>query len=198
MFRWITVPLRLLLYHPLARIWPGFDRDRYIRNLVRESNSWFAGRFRRVPYGERLLFLPYCLRPRHCPAIIIPDRGLDCGAECPDCRLGEVKREAETLGYQAVYVVVSGRLHQDSGVLRSRDFIMEKIRQHSPAAILVAVCSMDLGRKYLSLANLSPRGLFPGEKKRRSLVPQGVLLLAPNCRGSQVDWEELSALVRSR
>ncbi len=198
MFPWLSVPVRILMYRPLVRLWPAMNRDRYIRKLVDAANAWFGRRFRRVPYEGRVLFIPYCLRPRNCPAPITPDNGLDCDCGCPDCRLGELKKEAEGLGYQAVYVVVSGRIHRDKGMLRSRDFIMSKIREHQPRAILVAVCSMDLDRKYLSLRNLSPRGLFPAERKRQSLVPQGVLLLEPNCRQSRVDWEKLGELVRAR
>ncbi len=196
MFPWLFVPLRIFAYRPLLRLWPGFDRNRYIRKLVAAANAWFADRFRRVPYDDRVLFLPYCLRPRECPARITADNGLDCDGGCAGCRLGALKKEAEGLGYKAVYVVVSGRIHRDTGVLRSRDFIMEKIRRHQPGAILVAVCSMDLERKYLSLRNLSSRGLFPAEREKKSLVPQGVLLVKPDCRQSRVDWDELTALLR--
>ncbi|NDY42131.1 DUF116 domain-containing protein [Dissulfurirhabdus thermomarina] len=192
---WISLPVQILLYRPLACLAPWMDQDRYIARVVRTANACFRKRFEAVPYDQRLLFLPYCLRARDCPTRIDPELGLVCPAGCNGCLVGELKAEAERLGYMGVYVVVSGRLHRREGLLRSRDFIFDKIRRHRPRAVIGALCALDLTRKYLRLRNLSPRG---AESGLGGVVPQGILLERPSCRHSEVDRAALEGLIQAR
>ncbi|MEW6233310.1 MAG: DUF116 domain-containing protein [Chloroflexota bacterium] len=193
---WLSLPVLVLLYRPLVRLWPGMDKDRYVRWVVAAANSYFFPRYASVPYRERMLFLPYCLRHRLCPTTIDREAGLVCPRHCSlECRVAEMRNLAQRLGYLDVQIVVSGRLHAETGVLRSRDFLVRHIRQRQPRAVLGCLCTEDLRRKYLVASNLSPSGTLGGHGL--SVVPQVVLLTQRNCWQSSVDWDSLRRLIEA-
>lgn len=196
LFSWFTLPLLVFLYRPLVRLWPQLDKDAYVRRVVAIGNQFFAHRFRRVPYNQRLLFLPYCLRAKECATLIDPENGLSCPATCAlPCRLREMRQLALELGYQEVFIVVSGRLHQQEGVLRSRDFLVRQIRRHQPRAVIGCLCPRDLREKYLRSDNISPSGSLG--RHGREVIPQVCLLSNGNCRQSAVDWQQLETMIRA-
>lgn len=173
------------------------DRDIYVRKVVAVANSFFYKKFIRIPYGERALFLPYCLRPEGCPTEIDPEKGLICQQECLiSCRLREVRNMALSLGYRDVFVVVSGRLHKREGVLRSRDFLLRQVRQGGARGVIGCLCARDLREKYLHPENLSRGGVL--KEQGASVIPQICLLRDCSCRNSSVDWQELEALILAR
>lgn len=193
---WLTLPVLVTLYKPLCRLLPGLDRDAYVRRTVEAGNRFYARRFRRIPYSQRLLFLPYCLRAANCPTIIDPEQGLVCPPECDlACRLGEMRRLALSLGYRDAYIVVSGRLHKHKGVLRSRNFLTRRIEEHQPRGVIGCLCSRDLREKYLKPETIAAKGTLG--QHGTPVIPQVCLLDNSRCRGSQVNWQHLEQLIRS-
>jgi hypothetical protein len=194
---WLTLPILVFFYRPLARFFPKMDKDAYVRKVVAAGNRFFRQRFVRTPYGERMLFLPYCLRAEGCATVIDQEKGLLCQADCRiPCRLREMRETALSLGYLDVSVVVSGRLHKKDGVLRSRDFLVRRIGQNQPRAVLGCLCTRDLREKYLRSANVSLEGSLGGYGLK--VIPQVCLLADCNCRQSSVDWQELESLIRAK
>ena len=194
---WLTLPVLVFLYRPLVRFFPKMDKDAYVRKVVMAGNRFFRQRFARIAYGERMLFLPYCLRAEGCATVIDQEKGLLCPADCRiPCRLREMRELALSLGYLDVSIVVSGRLHKKDGVLRSRDFLVRRIGQRQPRAVLGCLCTRDLREKYLRSANVSPEGSLGGHGLK--VIPQVCLLKDCNCRQSSVDWQELEALIRAK
>lgn len=186
----ISLPFLVYLFRPLHRFFPGLNKDRYARSVVRAANNFFAKKFRRVPFSQRILFLPYCLRPQDCPTIIDSEEGLQCPPDCAiPCKLRETKEQALRLGYRDARIVVSGKLHRKEGVLRSRDFLIRHIELLRPRAVIGCLCTNDLCRKYLHPDNLSTDGTLG--KHGLKVIPQVVLLASPNCRHSSVDWQTL-------
>ena len=186
----ISLPFLVYLYRPLLRFFPAINKDRYARKVVRAANNFFAKKFRAVPFSQRVLFLPYCLRPSGCPTIIDSKEGLQCPPECTiTCKLRETKEQALHLGYRDARIVVSGKLHRQEGVLRSRDFLIRHIELLQPRAVIGCLCTNDLCRKYLHPDNLSADGTLG--KHGLKVIPQVVLLASPNCRQSSVDWQTL-------
>jgi len=194
---WLTLPVLVFLYRPLARFFPKLDKDAYVRKVVTAGNRFFRQRFVRTPYADRMLFLPYCLRAEGCATVIDQEKGLVCQDDCRvPCRLREMREMALSLGYRDVCVVVSGRLHKKDGVLRSRDFLVRRIGQYQPRAVLGCLCTRDLREKYLRSANVSPEGSLGGHGLK--VIPQVCLLQDCNCRQSSVDWQELESLIRAK
>jgi len=194
---WLTLPVLVFFYRPLVRFFPKMDKDAYVRKVVEAGNRFFRRRFVRTPYAERMLFLPYCLRAEGCATVIDQEKGLLCQADCQvPCRLREMRELALALDYRDVLVVVSGRLHKKDGVLRSRDFLVRRIGQSQPRAVLGCLCTHDLREKYLRSSNVSPEGSLGGHGLK--VIPQVCLLKDCNCRQSSVDWQELETLIRAK
>lgn len=193
----LTLPLLVYLYRPLLRYFPAMDKDRYARRVVAAANDYFNNRFRAVPFAERMLFLPYCLRPRGCPTVIDKQEGMQCPAECDiPCKLRETRELAMELGYRDARIVVSGRIHRQEGMLRSRDFLLRQIELLRPRAVIGCLCTNDLCQKYLHPDNLSPDGTLG--KHGLKVIPHIVLLDSPNCRQSTVDWQILTETIAAR
>ncbi len=174
----------------LDRISPGLD----LRLMVRAGNRYFRKRFGQAPFERRVLFLPFCLRPLHCPAEVDPEKGLCCDASCADCQIGEVSRKAMSLGYAAVYVVPSSRMLPGRGLLPSDQFIKAKLKEHAPDAALGVVCAWHLRNRLLKHHTVGRGGFATGRGGVRSAL-QGVLLEGRNCRAAKVDWEQLRELM---
>ena len=187
----ITLPLLVYLYRPLKRFFPRLDKNRYARRVVASANRFFYKKFRTIPYTERMLFLPYCLRPQECPTIIDEEEGMQCPSECEiTCKLRETREMALKLGYRDAKIVVSGKLHRKQGVLRSKDFLSRQIELLQPRAVIGCLCTMDFCNKYLHPENISRSGT-KGKKHGLKVVPRIVLLESPNCRQSKVNWQNL-------
>ncbi len=176
----------------MDRIKPGLD----LKLLVRAGNRYFSERFSKTPYGERVFFIPICLCPPLCPGQVNRDQGLVCQADCPDCRVGELVREARSLGYGQVYVVPSSRLMPNKGLLPSDQFIKTKLRQEEVSAAFGLVCGWHLRNRLLPAHSVGSKGYDPEGGKKKATVLQGVLLDQRKCRGGTVDWEEVKTKLR--
>lgn len=163
------------------------------RLLVKAVNRHYADRFAAVPFAERIMFLPYCLRPANCPAEYDPKMGMVCRGDCPDCRLGEVRAEALELGYGQVFIVPSSRLVRNQGLLPSHEFMKTKIKELAPQAAFGVVCEWHLKNRFIPSKSLNGAGLKAGPK---SSVLQGVLLNGMNCKAAQVDWSQVQERMR--
>ncbi len=180
-FGWIMARL-------LDRISPGLD----LRLLVKAGNKYFKKTFAATPYKDRLLFLPFCLRPLDCPAGVDTEVGLRCSGDCPGCQVGQIRAEALGLGYAAVYVVPSSRIIRDRGLLPSEVFIKNKIKAHGPGAALGVTCPWHMRHRILAKHTLR-RGRYAavGERGGGSKVKsalQGVLMEGRDCRNGVVNW----------
>ena len=193
----ITLPFLVYLFRPLQHFFPALNKDRYARRVVSAANHFFQKKFSRVPFSERMLFLPYCLRPHECPTIIHKEEGLQCPPECTIvCKLREIRDLALHLGYRDARIVVSGKLHRQQEVLRSKDFMIRQIELLKPRAVIGCLCTTDLCKKYLHPENLSRGGTLG--KHGLKVIPQIVLLKSPNCRQSSVDWQTLLDTINLR
>ena len=175
----------------LGRLSPELD----LRLMVKAGNRYFKKTFAATPFEQRVLFLPFCLRPLDCPADVDPEQGLLCIGDCPDCELGRVRAEALALGYAAVYVVPSSRIMRGRGLLPSDRFIRQKIKQHAPGAALGVTCPWHLRNRLLAnytLKNGRTSSLHKDGQGTPSSALQGVLMDRRNCRRGTVNW----ALVR--
>ena len=175
----------------LHKIKPELD----LRLLTRAGNRYFKKAFAATPYGQRLLLLPFCLRPRDCPAKLDPEIGLLCPGDCQGCELGKIKSEAQALGYGAIYVVPSSRLTKLKGLPPSDQFIKAKVRQHSPGAVLGVTCPWYLRHRLLDKHRVGRGGYAyssePHNGTKQKSAVQGVLMDSRNCRSGTVNWQRV-------
>ena len=167
----------------LDKLSPGLD----MKLMVKAGNRYYRRAYAATPYEDRAFFIPFCLRPRDCPAEVNREQGLLCDGSCEGCRVAQVRNQALELGYGYVIVVPSSRLMKDKNLLPSSEFMLKKIRELKPKATFGVVCDWHLRTKIMPRFKVGSSGLKAGEGVRTVL--QGVLLERMNCKNATVDWD---------
>ncbi len=134
--------------------------------------------FAKIPFGERILLLPHCLRPSEdCPGKVTRD-GLQCPPDCPHrgtCAIGRLRDEAERLGYKGVCVAPGGAM------------ALRFVKETAPKGILAIACYKEL------LEGVQAVEEVPAEEKP---VIVTLPLLRDGCVDTEVDVEKALRLLR--
>lgn len=126
-----------------------------IRNIL------FKNRFAAVPYNERVIILPQCLRNNECPAKFTSIEGARC-IGCGKCKIKEIAAKAKELGYIGTYIAPGG------------GFVKRILKKTKPKAMIGVGCPYEVN---LGLLDVSGRG-----------IPcQGIMLLNNGCVMTDVD-----------
>ncbi len=73
-------------------------------------NRAYKRELAKTPPGERVLFLPACLRnTKKCRAVLSREDGYEC-KKCGACQIGDIIEKAESLGYGHIHVVPGGSM----------------------------------------------------------------------------------------
>ena len=137
---------------------------------VRLRNYINNRKFSRVPYEERFIFMPQCVRSTECPAKLTPE-GIKC-IDCGRCRVGEAKKYAEGLGYRLFVVPGSS-------------FIKRMIKKYQPQAIVGVGCHMEI-KEGLDLCH------------RYGIPARGIPLLRSGCVSTDLDWEQFYEAIKEK
>jgi len=149
----------------------GVDEKDLFQLYVKTKNSASRDKFASIPYNERILLLPQCLRSRECPAEL-EEYGYEC-QECGKCNLKELIHMAKTLGYKGTFILPGGSIAKK---------IFLKVK---PKAGLGVACFKEL-----------VLGSFLCEKL--GVISQGVALLRDGCVNTIVDWKSLNDTLHLR
>jgi hypothetical protein len=126
-----------------------------IRNIL------FKNTFSQVPYDQRIIVIPQCLRSMDCPAKFNSVEGAKC-VECGKCKIREISKKAKELGYIGTYIAPGG------------GFVKRIIKKTKPGAMIGIGCPYEVN---LGLLEVSSKG-----------IPcQGVTLLNNGCVTTDVD-----------
>ena len=126
-----------------------------IRNIL------FKNTFSQVPYNQRIIVIPQCLRSMECPAKFNSVEGARC-IECGKCKIKEISRKAKELGYIGTYIAPGG------------GFVKRIIKSTKPGAMIGIGCPYEVN---LGLLEVSSKG-----------IPcQGVTLLTNGCVTTDVE-----------
>jgi hypothetical protein len=141
----------------------GLDVNMVDQIYVKTKNDVHTIEFARVPFSERAVFVPQCLRnSEKCKAPLTED-GYAC-LKCGACPIGKLKAEAERLGYGGFYIVPGGSM------------VFKIMKKRKYRAVLGVACFFELADSM--------------EKASLYGVPsQGVPLTRDGCKDTQVDWE---------
>ena len=138
-----------LLEDPIAFLLKmfGIKSNTIVEAIILIRNSIFDQMDADILKKDRILFLPYCLRDRECPAKLTED-GLMC-IMCGRCDIGVIKREAESLGYK-VFIVPGSSL------------IKKIVARLKPKAIVGVACHSEArsGASKMSASGLPLKGLI--------------------------------------
>ncbi len=137
-------------------------------SMVAFASAYWRQQVEAVPYPRRLLLLPHCLRKAEtCPAEY-DEFGLLCRA-CGACRLNELKRQAESLGYQVL-------------IAEGSPIVLKLIVEGQADAILGAACLTSLEKAL--------------DKVLQVGIPcMAVPLLTNGCRNTTIDVECVAEMI---
>jgi len=155
------------LYIPsrkIVSILGGNDKMIDIVN-VEMRNMLLKNRFSEIPYKDRVVILPQCLRDLECPAKFSSIEGAQC-ARCGKCKIAEISEKAKELGYKGTYIAPG------SG------FVRRTIQKVKPKAVIGVACPSEVNWGILEFSN-------------KGIPCQGVILLRDGCVETDVDLEEL-------
>ena len=136
---------------------------------VEIRNNLSRNKFSKVPYEERIIILPQCLRKLECPAKMSSVDGLKC-IGCGQCKVSEIAKKAKELGYNGTIVVPGG------------GFVKRIIKKYKPQAIIGVAC---------------PHEVYAGmlETTKKGIITQGVVLQTGGCVETLVDLDELYGII---
>jgi hypothetical protein len=91
----------------LCRNFFKINNGNYLK-FIDKKNSLMANKFKNVPCRERVVLLPHCMRnSKQCKA---SDEGTfySC-VKCGCCKIAQIQKLAEELGYKKVYIMKGGK-----------------------------------------------------------------------------------------
>ena len=132
-----------------------------------------------VPFAQRVLLLPYCLRPsQDCPGKMTK-QGLDCtGCTTVECAIYQLRTTAIEAGYEGTCVAPGGRL------------AMRFLIEHQPAGVVAIACHKEL-EEGLEAAGQTE---WANGRPAAAVIP----LLRDGCVDTEVDIDLARAVILSR
>lgn len=134
---------------------------------INKFNEEYNQDFKKIPYNERAIFLPHCLRNKDCPAKTT-DEGVQC-ISCGKCNIHKIKEYAESLGYR-VFIVPGASL------------VKNLVKKYKPKAAIGVACGPEL-EESLKFA------------PKIGIIPQCVSLLKDGCVETEVDWDKVKEAI---
>lgn len=130
-----------------------------IRNKLNES------KYVSVPFGERILFVPQCLRNSQKCKAVLGEEGWIC-KECGSCKIYSLSKIAEKYGYPRHFIVPGGSM------------VKKLIEKYKPSAVLGVACFNEVN---MAMDNL----------QGSAVAHQAVLLLRDGCKDTDVNVDEV-------
>ncbi|MFA5357918.1 MAG: DUF116 domain-containing protein [archaeon] len=133
-------------------------------------NTVFEPEYKKIPYNQRVLFLPHCARhSKNCKAKQT-DEGIAC-AHCKSCDIDKAVKIAEELGYMKVFVVPGGSM------------VKKLLKKYKPKASLGVCCFHEAIMAFDMI-------------KGTGIIPQVVLLLNDGCKDTKLNMPLLEERIR--
>jgi len=142
------------------------------------TDQTFTDGVANVPFAQRVLLLPYCLRPsQDCPGKMTK-QGLDCaGCTIVECAIYQLRTSAAEAGYGGTCVAPGGRL------------AMRFLTEHQPAGAVAIACHKELEEGQEAIDQME----WANGRPAVAAVP----LLQDGCVDTEVDVEMARAVILS-
>jgi hypothetical protein len=142
----------------------------------------------KIRYEDRVLLMSHCLRPsRKCPAKI-DENGLNCINCINNCAIGQLKKEAITLGYMGVCIAPGGSL------------AIKYVREKNPSGIVAVACLKELAEGIYAVKKHNrenKRNLTGNDSETKPPVIQAIPLTKEGCVDTAVDIDTAIGIIRS-
>ncbi len=158
------------LYHPLKILTEKIGMKKgYIDMISNDMRNFINYKeLSKIPFEDRILLLPQCLRKRDCPAILDSIQGFQC-KNCGKCGIGELIKFCDEKNIK-VFIIPGG------------SFVKKIIKLTRPKAIIGVGCHIELREASLVLEFLK--------------VPvRGINLEKDGCVETKVNYEKIKKAV---
>jgi len=148
---------------------PNKTSEALNKKIALKKNAKMAAAFAGVPFAERIVFVPHCMRNvAQCKA---EEKGsYYLCKECNRCKIGTISAKCRELGYKGLYILKGGRT-------------LEKlIGEMRPKAVIGVACYFE-----------GVQGMELAEKGK--LIVQFVPLTKDGCADTDVNLEDVFRLV---
>lgn len=149
----------------------NINKNNY-NKFIEKRNSSMAEKFKTVPFGERIVLLPHCMRStNNCKA---KDEGTyySC-VKCGACKIAQIQKLADELGYKKVYVMKGGKAIYNI-------LVEQKIK-----AVVAVACHFE-GAQGIKMTD----GL--------KVITQFIPLLKDGCCDTDVDVEQVKKIMEQK
>ena len=149
----------------------NINKNNYTK-FINKKNSAMAEKFKTVPVSERIVLLPHCMRStKNCKAV---DEGTyyTC-MKCGCCKIAQIQKLADELGYKKVYVMKGGKAIYNI-------LVEQKIK-----AVVAVACHFE-GAQGIKMTD----GL--------KVIAQFVPLLKDGCCDTDVDVEAVKKIMEQK
>ncbi len=155
-----------LLYHPLKILTEKIGLKKGYIDIISNDMRNFIHykKLTKIPFEDRILLLPQCLRKINCPSILDSAKGFQC-TKCGKCGIGDLISFCEERNIK-VFIVPGG------------SFVKKVIKLARPKAIIGVGCHVELREASLVLDYLK----IPG---------RGINLEIDGCIETKVDYEKI-------
>lgn len=147
------------------------NKANYLK-FIEKKNSSMAEKFKAVPFSERIILLPHCMRSTgNCKA---KDEGTyySC-VRCGACKIAQITKLANELGYKKVYIMKGGKAIQNL-------LINEKIK-----AVVAVACHFE-----------GAQGIKMTDKLK--VITQFIPLLKDGCCDTDVDIDKVKQIMEQK
>ncbi len=155
----------------ICRNFLKINKANYLK-FIEKKNYSMGKKFKAVPFSERIVFLPHCMRSTgNCKA---KDEGTyySC-VQCGACKIAQISKLAKELGYKKLYIMKGGKAIQNI-------LINEKIK-----AVVAVACHFE-----------GAQGIKMTDKLK--VITQFVPLLKDGCCDTDVDVETVRKIMEQK
>lgn len=149
--------------------WVGVSEKKIEEFYIDFKNELYKKGFKKIPFNERVLFIPQCLRDSKKCKAELTDSGYICN-DCSPCKAHRIKEIGEKLGYK-VFIVPGGTM------------VVNIIKKEKPKAIMGIACYRELLDGVIALKKINIPGM-------------GVLLSKTGCKDTDVSLEKVKGILK--
>lgn len=144
------------------------NNSNYLK-FIEKRNSSMSAKFKAIPVSERIILLPHCMRnSKQCKAI---DDGTHYSCiKCGACKIAQIQKMSEDLGYKKVYIMKGGKAIHNI-------LIEQKIK-----AVVAVACHFE-GAQGIKMTD------------SLKVIAQFVPLLKDGCCDTDVDIEKIKQIL---
>ncbi|BAG14240.1 MAG: hypothetical protein Ta2C_01310 [Candidatus Endomicrobiellum trichonymphae] len=145
------------------------SKEQIYKTFTYKQNKLQVNKFASVPFNNRIVFVPHCMRNTAVCAAIEKDSCYIC-AECDGCKISDITKLIRKLNYRDLYIVKGGRV------------IGKIIRKQKPEAIVGIACFFEGNQAFKIL-------------KDENVAVQFVPLTKDGCAATDTDLAEVEKVL---